>query len=264
MFHDGRDRTLEEQALRPLLARDEMANPSLDGVVARIEGLPDYAGRFAAAFDEGPSAAGIARAIADYQRTLLAAASPFDRWWFGGEAGALTPEQIRGFALFTGRAGCSACHRLADDHALFTDHDFHDTGIGHARAQAAEGDGPVLVELAPGVRVPVARAVLRTIGDPPRADDGRAEATGEPADRWKFKTPSLRNVALTAPYMHDGSLASLEQVVRYYARGGTPHPGQDPRLRPLALDAAGIRALVAFLRSLTAGNLEELIAEARP
>lgn len=263
MFHDGRDRTLEEQALRPLVARDEMANPSLDHVVERIERLADYDGRFQAAFAEGPSAAGIARALADFQRSLLAAGSPFDRWRYGGDAGALTPDQIRGFALFTGRAGCSGCHSVGEEHALFTDHGFHDTGIGHARAQAAEGDAPVLVELAPGVRVAVARAVLRTIGDPPPPDDGRAEATGDAADRWRYKTPSLRNAALTAPYMHDGSIATLDEVVRYYDRGGTPHPGQDARVRPLDLGEAGIRALVAFLESLTAGNIPELIALAR-
>jgi cytochrome c peroxidase len=263
MFHDGRDRTLEEQALRPLTAHDEMANPSLDHVVARIAALADYHGRFEAAFDEGPSAAGIARALAAFQRTLLAAGAPFDHWRFGGEADALTPDQVRGFALFTGRAGCSGCHLVGEAHALFTDHRFHDTGIGHARSRAAADDAPVMVELAPGVRVPVARAVLRTIGDPPPPDDGRAEATGDPADRWRYKTPSLRNVVLTAPYMHDGSIATLDEVVRYYVRGGTPHPGQDPRLRPLDLDEDEIGALVAFLESLTAGNIAELIAEAR-
>jgi cytochrome c peroxidase len=263
MFHDGRDHTLEEQALRPLVAHDEMANPSLDHVVERIERLADYRGRFQAAFAERPSAAGIARALAAFQRSLLAAGSPFDRWRYGGEAGALTPDQVRGFALFTGRAGCSGCHSIGEEHALFTDHGFHDTGIGFARARAAGDDAPVLVELAPGVRVPVSRALLRTIGDPPPPDDGRAEVTGDAADRWRYKTPSLRNVALTAPYMHDGSIATLDEVVRYYDRGGTPHPGQDPRLRRLGLDAAEIRALVAFLESLTAANIAQLSALAR-
>jgi cytochrome c peroxidase len=263
LFHDGREPALETQALAPLIARDEMANPSLGAVVARLRALPDYAGLFEAAFGAGPSPDRIGRALAAWQRTLLAAESPFDRWRFQGEP-ALTPEQIRGFELFSGKAGCAACHTLAPDHALFTDHLFHDTGTGWRRDVLRAADpAPTLVEIAPGVRIPVPQTVIRSVGRPPQPDQGRIEATGRPEDLWRFRTPSLRNVAVTAPYLHDGSLPTLEAVVRYYDAGGAPSPGLDPRIRPLELTEAEIRALVAFLESLTASSLALLAADAR-
>ncbi|HEY8369914.1 MAG TPA: cytochrome-c peroxidase, partial [Thermodesulfobacteriota bacterium] len=152
LFHDGRETSLETQALAPLLDRNEMANPSLGIVVETIRALPDYRGLFEAAFGAGPSPDRIGAAIASYERTLLLAGSPFDRWRFGGEAGAMTPEALEGFRLFTGRAGCATCHTIAADHALFTDQQFHDTGVAARRAAPAE---PVPVELAPGLVVPL-------------------------------------------------------------------------------------------------------------
>jgi cytochrome c peroxidase len=261
LFHDGRETGLETQALAPLIARDEMANHSLGMVLARIEGLPDYAGMFEAAFGAGPSLDRLGQALAAFQRTLLAANSRFDRWRYGGEAEALSEQQVRGFELFTGRAGCVSCHTIAEDHALLTDNGFHDTGIGHARARGDEG--PVPVMLAPGVVVPVARSVLATIGDPPAPDSGRLEVTGRPEDLWRYRTPSLRNVALTAPYMHDGSLPTLEAVVRWYDEGGAPSPGLDARIRPLGLDDDEVDAIVAFLESLTGDNVQALARWAR-
>ncbi|HSR72058.1 MAG TPA: hypothetical protein VLL72_06720, partial [Kiloniellales bacterium] len=163
-----------------------------------------------------------------------------------------------------GKAGCAACHRVGERTALFTDHGFHDTGIGYRSDRiAADSVAPVPVEIAPGMVVPLARAAVESVGLPRQGDLGRQEATGDPRDRWRFKTPSLRNVALTAPYMHDGSLGTLEQVVRYYDRGGEPHPGLDPRIRPLGLAEDEVAALVAFLESLTAAGIDELVADAR-
>jgi cytochrome c peroxidase len=116
------------------------------------------------------------------------------------------------------------------------------------------------VSVAPGVVLEVAPGVV----PPVVANDlGRYEITSDPDDRWKYKTPTLRNVAYTAPYMHDGSLPTLDAVVRHYMAGGVPHPGQDPLIVPLKLSTQDIQDLIAFLRSLTGDNLDALVVEAR-
>jgi cytochrome c peroxidase len=264
LFHDGRESSLETQVVGPLVERSEMGNPSIGHVIARIRALPDYRGLFERAFGAGPSVDRLGQAIASYERTLLSAASPFDRWYYGGETGALSAAAVEGFALFTGRAGCAACHTVGPGHALFTDHLFHDTGLGWYKATVrAQAQAPVTVELAPGVSVAVARSLVDSVGEPEPADLGRHEVTLDPADVWKFRTPTLRNVGLTAPYMHDGSLRTLVDVVKFYDRGGHQHPGIDARIRPLELSEPEIAALVAFLESLTGDSTDTLAAEAR-
>ncbi len=264
MFHDGRDPALETQVIAPLVAPNEMGNPSIGHVIAKIGRLADYAGMFETAFGGGPSIGRVGDAIAVWERTMLAGDSPFDRWRYGGAKDALTPAQAAGFALFTGKAGCVNCHLIGDEHALFTDHGFHDTGLGHFRTVVeARRTDPVVVEIAPGVKVPLDRRLVESVGEAPQSDLGRYEVTADPADLWRIKTPSLRNVALTAPYMHDGSLRTLEAVVRFYDRGGHRHPGLDPLIRPLGLSDGEARALVAFLRGLTASNTGALVADAR-
>ena len=257
LFHDGREDSLENQVWQPLLKSNEMANPSIGFVLATIRDAPDYNGLFEAAFEQGLTAETVGMALASYQRGLLAADSPFDRWYFAGEKEALSPQAQRGWSLFQ-RAGCVSCHRVEQDHAHFTDDGFYDTGIGEARSMD-RGEVPQKVRLAPGVEV-----APTVVFELPEANDlGRYEATGESADRWLFRVPGLRNVALTAPYMHDGSFPDLASVIRYYNAGGNPHGGQDPRLRPLELDRGEQAALVAFLESLTAGNIAELVSDAR-
>jgi cytochrome c peroxidase len=264
LFHDGRETRLETQIISPILDRSEMANPSVGFLVAKIARLPDYAGRFAAAFGAGPSIDRMGQAIASYQRSLLSANSRFDRWRYGGDGTALSAEAKTGFALFTGMAGCSACHLIGAAAALFTDNRFHDTGLGWYNATVRPTErGAVAVEIAPGVRVPLDRAAIEAVGLPEPGDLGRHEVTLDPADLWRFKTPSLRNVALTGPYMHDGSFTSLEQVVRFYDKGGHPSPGLDPAIVPLGLTDAERAALVAFLESLTGDNVADLVADAR-
>jgi cytochrome c peroxidase len=264
LFHDGRESSLETQVVGPLVERSEMGNPSIGHVIARIRALPDYRGLFERAFGAGPSVDRLGQAIASYERTLLSAASPFDRWYYGGETGALPAAAVEGFALFTGKAGCAACHTVGPGHALFTDHLFHDTGLGWYKATVrAQAQAPVTVELAPGVSVAVARSLVDSVGEPEPADLGRHEVTLDPADVWKFRTPTLRNVGLTAPYMHDGSLRTLVDVVKFYDRGGHQHPGIDARIRPLELSEPEIAALVAFLESLTGDSTDTLAAEAR-
>jgi cytochrome c peroxidase len=257
LFHDGREHSLENQVWQPLLKRNEMANPSIGFVLDSIRGAEDYRGLFEAAFDQGLTAETLGMALASYQRGLVAAGSPFDRWYFEGEPGALSAAARRGWKLFR-ESGCVSCHTVAAEHAHFTDDGFYDTGVGYARSMGI-GGGERPVRLAPGVEVIPSVSFSR-----PAANDlGRYEATGNSRDRWLFRAPSLRNVAITAPYMHDGSLPGLEAVIDWYDKGGAPHPGQDPRVRPLALSREQRADLVAFLRSLTGSNIDSLVSDAR-
>jgi len=161
----------------------------------------------------------VARALASYVRSIRSGDSPFDRY-LHGDRNALTEQQRRGLNLFRGKANCSACHVGPN----FTDEQFHNTGV-------AWRDGVLL-------------------------DAGRFAVTAKPEHRGAFKTPTLREVARTAPYMHDGSLATLDQVIDYYDRGGNPNPALDPELRPLRLAPEEKQALAAFLRSLS-GKIRE-------
>lgn len=262
LFHDGREESLEQQVWGPLLARNEMANPSVGYVLQKIRDIDDYDGRFEAAFDgRGVSMETLGMAIASYQRTLVSANSAFDRWRYGGDKQALSATARRGFDLFVGKAGCASCHRISDDHALFTDNDLHNTGIGYRESMGIVPEKqPILV--APGVVLEVDRAVIEQVGEPPPTDVGRYEVTQNPNDRWKYKTPSLRNVALTAPYMHNGSLGTLREVVDFYDRGGVSNELLDPLIRPLGLSETEKEDLVAFLQSLTGGNVDTLVADA--
>ena len=263
-FHDGREPDLDLQPLDVLLNPDEMAMPSLGALESRVRELPPYDRLFTEAFDSRPTVEAIGKALGTYLRTLLAADSPFDRWHFGGDEGALDEAAKRGFATFTTRAGCVKCHFIEAGHALFMDGSFHDTGLGRYNSVVRSSiRKPVMVELGPGLIVPMDGVAVRSVGSPPANDLGRYEVTGDPADRWHFKTPGLRNVAVTAPYMHDGSLGTLREVVEFYRKGGFPHDGIDPLIRPLDLAPNEVDDLVRFLESLTAGNLDELVRDAR-
>jgi cytochrome c peroxidase len=262
LFHDGREVSLEDQVWGPLLAANEMGNPSIGYVVERIRGLRDYDGLFPRAFgDRQVSSERIGAALAAYERTLVAGDSRFDRWRYGGDAAALGADEKRGFELFLGKARCAACHLVGSRDALFTDHAFHNTGIGWRQTYAVPER--TRVELAPGVYAELDRRTVESFSEPSATDVGRYEITLDPRDRWAYKTPSLRNVALTAPYMHDGSLATLEAVIEFYDRGGIDNPGKSPLIAPLALNAEERSALAAFLRALTSSAIPALVEEAR-
>jgi cytochrome c peroxidase len=245
-----------------LLAADEMGNGSREDVVARVRGLADYYDAFARAFPgTGVNEDTIAAALATYQRTLVAGNSRFDRWFFAGEQSALSAVEREGFELFRGKARCSSCHVIGEHEALFTDHRFHNTGVGWARAQAAKRT--VSVPLGGGENAEISRAEMLILFGGALHDEGRFEVSGLQEDRWAYKTPSLRNLALTAPYMHDGSLTALHDVIDFYDRGGIDNPGRDRMLQPLHLTAPEKQALEAFLLSLTGENVHELAAQAR-
>ena len=164
LFHDGREVSLEDQIWGPLLAANEMGNPSIGYVLDRLRSLPDYAGLFERAFaGRGVSALLVGQALAAYQRTLVAGDSRFDRWRYGGDAAALNETEQRGFALFVGRARCASCHTVGEQDALFTDHGFHNTGIGWRRSYGAPARTRVRARAGRvrGARPPDARDVLR-------------------------------------------------------------------------------------------------------
>jgi cytochrome c peroxidase len=263
-FHDGREPELDLQPFDVFLNPDEMAAPSLGAVVEKVRSLPDYEPLFEKAFGRRPTVENIGQAMGTYLRTLLSANSPFDRWKYGEDRKALSDAARRGFRLFTGKARCARCHSVGTDHALFTDHGFHDTGLGwHNSVAKRRVDEPVEVEIAPGETTHLERSTVASVGEPRANDLGRYEVTHDPADRWLFKTPSLRNVALTAPYMHDGSFSTLREVVEFYNRGAHRHDALDPALRPLGLEESEIDEIVTFLESLTGDNIDELIRDAR-
>ena len=213
-FWDGRTASLEDQALEPVQEPMEMGE-DWDRVVAKLERHPEYPALFARAFGDVPiDRRRVVQAIAQFERTLISADSKYDRW-LAGQA-ELTPEEERGFILFHTEAGdCFHCHVAP----LFTDNEFHNNGLDL---------------------------------DPP--DEGLAALTGKRLDRGKFRTPTLRNVEYTAPYMHDGRFQTLEEVVEHYDSGFHRTILTDPLLlvRPnLDLDPADKRALVAFLKTLS-------------
>ena len=188
---------------------------------------------------------------------MLSADSPFDRWFYGGDSLAPSETARRGFFVFV-ESGCNGCHTFGNEHAHFTDDGLHRTGVEFASRQR-EASPPAELQIAPGVIVPLAVNVPA----PARNDLGLEELTGRPADRFRYRTPTLRNVALTAPYMHDGSLATLEDVVAFYDTGSGDDPDRDPRLQPLGLSQDERQMLVAFLESLTGSNVDALASDAR-
>ncbi|NOR79411.1 MAG: photosynthetic protein synthase I [Methyloprofundus sp.] len=261
LFHDGRESTLEQQVWGPLLAHNEMGNPSIGNVINKINSLDDYQELFIQSFSKGPDMLTIGQAIASYQRSLNSANSAFDRWFFAKQSDSVSASVKRGFALFTGKAGCGACHLIDKKFALFTDNKMHNTGVGFQESMQ-KTITQQKIQVAPGIFITVDQQQLNAISEPKASDLGLYEITQNPADRWKYKTPSLRNVALTSPYMHNGSLATLTEVIEFYNRGGVANEMLDSRIKLLSLSAVEINELVEFLKSLTGSNVEQLVADA--
>lgn len=214
LFWDGRAASLEEQALAPMVSATELAN-TYEEIVRRVGADVTYVAAFRRAFGDGEITSGrMAQALASFERTLLSGGSRVDRYERMGEIGALSAAAVRGRELFHGKGRCHVCH----NGPLFADGRFHNTGVSWGRA-------PI--------------------------DRGRNEVTGLERDLGAFRTPSLRDVARTGPYMHDGSIRTLAAVVAFYDRGGRRNPYIDDLLMPLRLTSAEQRDLVAFLEALT-------------
>jgi cytochrome c peroxidase len=193
-------------------------------------------------------------AIATFERTLVAGDSPFDKYYFGGDKAAMSEAAVRGFKVYLEDGRCVSCHTIEQDHALFTDNRFHNIGVGINRIQDKVPEiAPKFLE-AKAKGVDVDKAVLT---DPSSSELGRFAITEGLDDLGSFKTPTLRNAAVTAPFMHDGSLATLRDVVVHYNNGGVTNKGERVNdflsggIRPLNLSEEQISDLVAFLEALT-------------
>ena len=261
LFLDGREKSLATQVWSPLLAPNEMANPNRGHVIAKLRADDQYVAQFEDLYKEGLSEDTLGRALAAYQKAILSGDSHFDRWYFGGRESVLSGDNypddaIRGFEIFREK-GCDSCHAIGKDNALFTDSRFYNTGVGYLRYRRSSQ--PMEVQLAPGIFVkPAVFVETETF-----LDDGRAEVTGKTGDRWRYRTPTLRNVELTSPYMHDGSIATLEDVMKFYSQGGGGDPKQDPRIGSFVLSQGEQASLIAFLRTLTSSNVDALVSDAR-
>lgn len=223
-FWDGRASSLEEQALGPIHNPVEMGE-TLDNVVRKLQAIPGYRDQFRDVFGTDVTTDGIAKALAAFERTVISGPSPYDRY-LGGDEAALSAAARRGLEVFEGKGRCWLCH----SGPMLSNQSFHNIGVGMDR---------------------------------PSFDRGREDVTKNPADRGAFKTPILRNVALTWPYFHDGSARTLEDVIEVYDDGGVANPNLDARIRPLRLTEAERRDLRAFLDALT-GTLPKVVPPALP
>ena len=212
-FWDGRARSLEEQAIGPIHNPVEMGE-SHEHVVKKLNKVGGYRTQFQAVFGTDVSLQGIAEAIAAYERTVISTNSPFDRY-VKGDQSAMDEAAVRGFTLFKGKARCILCHYGPN----FTDNGFHNLGVPQV--------------------------------GPRKVDFGRFDVTHLETDKGAFKTPTLRSIAETAPYMHDGAFKTLEEVVEFLDAGGGPNEHLDPFIKPLHLSPAEQADLVAFLHALT-------------
>lgn len=222
LFWDGRANDLEQQAGSPIADPVEM-NQSHKVSVSKLTKDPAYRTLFSAAFGSSDITIGrVEKALASFERTVLSGNSAFDRYQYGGDNKALSPAQQRGLAIFIdpNKGNCAACHTIDPKYALFTDGKFHNIGIG------VDDEGNL-------------------------KDLGRYNETHADSDRGAFKTPTLRNIADTAPYMHDGSLQTLQQVVDFYAGGGNSNAHLDKDIKAIKLSGQDRADLVEFLKSLT-------------
>ncbi len=253
-FWDGRRPSLPAQAADPFVNPFEHGIASHAQLVRLLMESPQYRLEFASAFGARGriEPAQVFEALAVFQRGLVAGASAFDRFAYGSEREAMTPAARRGHALFVGRARCVACHMIGARSASFTDNGFHAIGVGLA------GLADRLPALVRRVAADTGSVDQLLVSEPDAAALGRFLITRDARDIGAFRTPSLRNVALTPPYMHDGSVPTLAEAVEreLYYRGA-----QDGR--PLILTPAERGELAAFLQALTSGGLERLASEAR-
>ena len=267
-FWDGRSPSLEDQSLHPFVNPVEMGLEDHEPILDIVRTDPDYVEAFKNVF--GVSADGITmdhvtKAIAAFERTQVAGDSPFDRWYFGGEAGAMTAEQLRGFDIFVNEGRCVSCHIVEETQALFTDNRFHNIGVGINRVQ---DDVPELAGEFLHAQVTASEVDIKVLSDPKTSEIGRFALTTTFDDIGAFKTPTLRNGAVTAPYMHDGSIKTLREVIVHYNNGGVTNEG-DPvndflsgGIRPLNLTDEQIDDLVAFMEALTSPQFADLVEEA--
>lgn len=230
-FWDGRAGSLEDQALGPIANPIEMGNTH-EAMIDTLTRIGSYAPYFQEAFGSPEiTTQRVAKAIADYERTRMSGNSPWDRWRYERDEGAVSELVKEGHELFNGKASCGQCH-LGNN---FTDSQFHNLGVGWDPAS-------------------------KTFSDEGRwtVSQSLPEAERRETDRGAFKTPTLREVTRHAPYMHDGSIPTLRDVVVFYNDGGLKNPWLDPKIKPLGLTDREIDALVAFLDALEGEGYQDI------
>lgn len=247
LFLDGRADSLEAQVLGPMINTIEHGLPDQQLIVDLIRQDRSYIEAFSKAFAihaDGINISHVTKAIASYERTLISGDSLFDRYLFGKDHSVLSTSAERGLTIFKNKGNCVTCHEISWNNVLFTDNRFYNIGVGFKHLT------PVLDEFIASINQ----------GNNPdgfpltalqRSELGRFNVTKDLADVGKFKTPSLRNIALTAPYMHDGSMKTLEEVIEHYDKGGDKNRFIDTKIFLLHLTQQEKQDLVAFMKALT-------------
>lgn len=259
-FWDGRSPSLEDQAQHPITNPVEMGLKDHSPVLKIVREDKSYVDMFKAAFNLKPeeiTLTPVLQAIASFERTLIDGNSRFDRWYFKGE-NTLNDSEQRGFKVFTNNGRCVSCHRVEHTSAIFTDHKFHNIGVGINRVAPPDVDR--LVSNFLQANLDKKEVDEKVLTEPKTSELGRFAVTRSPTEIGAFKTSTLRNIALTAPYMHDGSLKTLEEVVEHYNRGGASsdkeklNPYMSGGILPLNLTAQEKKDLVAFMKTLTSAK----------
>jgi cytochrome c peroxidase len=270
MFWDGRSPDLEDQALHPFINPVEMGLKDHQPILDIVRSDPEYTKAFNEVFGKSGdeiTMTEVTQAIAAFERTKVSGNSPFDRWYYGGEVEALTAAQKRGFNLFINEGRCVSCHVIEQTQALFTDNRFHNIGVG---INDIQNEIPTLAGEYIAANLTAEEVDVKVLSDKKSSELGRFALTTGFDDLGSFKTPTLRNIAATAPYMHDGSVATLRDVVVHYNNGGVTNEGDlvndflSGGIRPLNLSDEQIDDLVTFMEALTSPEFVGAVKTSEP
>lgn len=257
MFWDGREPDLEGQSAGPFVNPVEMALPNHEPILKIVRSDAQYKKMFKSAFNKSGkriTMKQVKQAIASFERTIISGNSPFDRYYFGGDKKALSKAAVRGLDVFLNQGRCVSCHTISQTHALFTDSRFYNLGVGFDRINK---DVKELATAYSKAKKKGIDADVEVLSNKNTSELGRYVVSTQWRDVGSFKTPTLRNVEVTAPYMHDGSLETLDDVVVFYNNGGRVKESdpffdfQSGGIRPLNLSDKQVDDLVAFLEALT-------------
>ncbi len=250
-FWDGRAATLEDQAKLPILNPIEMGMKSPEEVVAKLRAIPEYVTKFNDVFGRPPNYDDMARAIAAFERTVVSTTAPIDRF-LRGETNALTDAQRRGWTVFNGKGRCNSCHAFNPTFPFFTDNKFHNIGVAAHKQDFTSL--AIRAERAGSSQEEIDRLALES----DLSELGRFLVTKNRSDIGAFKTPGLREIAITSPYMHDGSEATLWDVMDHYNKGGEPNPFLDGGIQRLGLNEDEINDLVELMAAFTSDRFAQL------
>lgn len=247
LFLDGRAKSLEEQALGPFINPIEHGLQDYEKIINIVQSDEIYTEQFKKVFnisDNQISIEHVAKAIASFERTLISGNSPFDQYYFGRDHTKLSESAARGLRLFRRKGNCANCHEISFNNALFMDNRFYNIGVGgkHLKPKLDY----IITSLKQSLKIKELELTPKQY-----SELGRFNVTHRITDIGKFKTPTLRNISLTAPYMHDGSMKTLEEVVEYYDKGGDKNRFVDEAIFPLHFTKQERADLVEFMKALT-------------